>query len=83
MHEILEILHSQINYCAPGKTSHRLSLPQAASCSCSCGLGGHFNIVEGDEDVFESSTGNKFSQITEYRSFLCCVFFSLCTAKLI
>jgi len=43
--------------CALEKTSHRLSLPQAASCSlCTCGLG-HFNLVEGDEDVFENSIG--------------------------
>ena len=52
---------SQIKYCAQEETSHRLSLPQAASCSCSCGLGGHFNIVEDDEDVFENSTGNRSS----------------------
>ena len=72
-------------YCAPGKTSHRLSLPQAASCSCSCGLGDHFNIVEGDEDVFENSAGNKFN-----RSFFFCdlcflnsLRFEICTAKLI
>ena len=76
---------SQINYRAPDKTSHRLSLPQAASCSCSCGLGDHFNIVEGDEDVFENSAGNKFN-----RSFFFCdlcflnsLRFEICTAKLI
>ena len=57
----LYVSSSQIKYCAQEETSHRLSLPQAASCSCSCGLEGHFNIVEGDEDVFENSTGNRSS----------------------